>query len=111
MSVLIKGMEMPKSCEVCPLGAEVDTVYETAMGCRINFKMRSKGNYDNRPEWCPLVPVPPHGRLIDSETLKNHEFVGLQADKTISYQMGWNDALMVVAENAPTIIEAEGATK
>lgn len=89
MSILIKGMEMPKSCEVCPLGAEVDTVYETAMGCRINFKMRSKGNNDNRPEWCPLVPVPPHGRLIDADDVNDHI-------------LGYVDL-----RDCPTIIEAE----
>lgn len=44
MSILIKGMEMPQSCNECPL--------YTCMH-----------NYDN----CPLAPVPPHGRLIIEE--------------------------------------------
>ena len=104
MGVYIKGMEMPKSCEVCPLGAEVDTVYETAMGCRINFKMRSKGNRDNRPEWCPLVPVPPHGRLIDADALQVD-----MMEMVASGMYGEEDCIDAVIE-ASTIIEAEGET-
>jgi hypothetical protein len=46
MGVYINGMEMPKSCDECPL--------YTCMH-----------NHDD----CPLVPVPPHGRLIDADVL------------------------------------------
>lgn len=102
MGIYIKGMEKPKSCEVCPLGVEVDTVYETAIGCRVNFMLRSKGNYNNRPEWCPLVPVPPHGRLIDAD-----EFL----DRAVGTQCFRGDYALMLEElvgESTTIIEAEG---
>ena len=47
MGVYIKDMEMPKSCDECPL--------YTCMH-----------NHDD----CPLVPVPPHFELIDHNALK-----------------------------------------
>jgi hypothetical protein len=46
MGVYINGMEMPTSCDECPL--------YTCMH-----------NHDN----CPLVPVPPFGRLIDADAI------------------------------------------
>lgn len=53
MSVLI-NMEMPKNCCACPLRLAwcIERIYMV-----------------KRPERCPLVPVPPHGRLIDAATL------------------------------------------
>lgn len=62
MSVLIKGMKMPESCHQCVAGyggfcfvcsAEDDGVCPD----------------HGRPEWCPLVELPPHGRLIDADEL------------------------------------------
>ena len=49
MSVLIKGMEMPNNCGACPL---------RLAWCRERIYMVT------RPERCPLIEVPPHGRLI-----------------------------------------------
>ena len=54
MSILIKGMEMPKRCGGCFL-----RVGE----CKQRIYM------EDRPHDCPLVPVPPHGRLIDADAL------------------------------------------
>jgi hypothetical protein len=58
---------------------------------------------------CPLVPVPPHGRLIDaSEKIKVQMYDDMTEDyriveMTIDYLLGqgWVEA------NAPTIIDAE----
>jgi hypothetical protein len=51
---------------------------------------------------CPLVPVPPHGRLIDADALlKKCEFVCTDDDvdvRAVRYS---------VIEDAPTIIPAE----
>lgn len=57
--LLIKGMEMPKNCHSCPM-------------CLMRFcqawdrELSEQETRPNakRPEDCPLVPVPPHGRLI-----------------------------------------------
>lgn len=71
MSVLIKGMEMPKSCDVCPLIAEADDYHV----CCINEQFipwewideHSAEQRHPKPSWCPLVEIPPHGRLIDAD--------------------------------------------
>lgn len=70
MSILIKGMEMPTSCDKC---WALDD-YGDYPRCRIteeqrgyNFSIREK-----RMDKCPLVPVPPHGRLIDGDKLNDY---------------------------------------
>ena len=48
MGVYIKGMEMPKDCDICFMHDSCE--YSMPIGKRLSE--------------CPLVPVPPHGRLI-----------------------------------------------
>ena len=63
MGVYIKGIEMPKSCRECPLatrffdGEDVCAMLGTYVHDR------------DREDDCPLVPVPPHGDLIDRDAL------------------------------------------
>ena len=53
---------------------------------------------NKRAEFCPLVELPPHGRLIDADVLmENAQYKGTHDILT---------ARDIVA--APTIIEAEG---
>lgn len=61
MSILVKGLQMPKDCEACPFWEGL------VNGCPIAhyFTIRRKGV--DRPEWCPLIPVPDHGDLIEKE--------------------------------------------
>jgi hypothetical protein len=61
MSVLIKGMEMPRNCDDCRLG--IDCAYDESQD---GYKMMG-----GRPHDCPLVHVPPHGRLGDLDKLEN----------------------------------------
>lgn len=61
MSVLIKGMEMPSNCHACDM-LELSGV----VGCEHAYD--TKNSVWGRALNCPLVPVPPHGRLIDGET-------------------------------------------
>ena len=85
MSVLIKGMEMPTSCAFCRFyGA-----YCYAKG--------DEDAHSTAP--CPLVPVPPHGRLIDADalTLPRGFF------ESVTNVPRFYDWLA----NAPTIIPAE----
>lgn len=65
MSVLIRGMEMPTSCDKC---WALDD-YGDYPRCRITDEQRGY-NFNVRGQKmtkCPLVPVPPHGRLIDAD--------------------------------------------
>jgi hypothetical protein len=67
MSVLIKNMEMPQKCGQCKLYHA-----EHPMHCMAVEGHRTVGAPYGmpRPDWCPLVEVPPHGRLIDADALK-----------------------------------------
>ena len=66
VSVLIKGMEMPKNCNDCPLNYD-------SIDCMVaDIALREKGGGDflfehERSSKCPLVPVTKHGRLIDAD--------------------------------------------
>ena len=72
MSVLIKVIEMPKSCDSCDLIQFDDEEFEAY--CILAPYYRWCGTPpDYRPEGCPLVEVPtPHGRLIDADKLKRN---------------------------------------
>lgn len=88
MSVLIKGFEMPESCDTCPL-SKFDSTNEKFY-CM----------FDN----CHLVEVPtPHGRLIDVDKLL------IDAPKYVDYPPHYEPKLLSIldVENAPTVIEAE----
>ncbi len=72
MSILIRGMEMPKSCDSCRIMMLEDTncTPELYCGCPIVFKAHPQG-VGHRPDYCPLVPVPAHGDLIDKDATMN----------------------------------------
>ena len=98
MSVIVKNMEMPKNCQEC--------------GLYIEGACYAKGYRDYRsimdtakPDDCPLIELPPHGRLIDIKSVEDRKFVTVSND----YQRWWNGALESVIDNAPTVIEAEGS--
>lgn len=61
MSVLIKGMKIPKTCTMC--------WFSPICPVWVKEVSRHKG-YDNRLPNCPLVEVPPHGRLIAADKLE-----------------------------------------
>ena len=64
MSIYIPGMEMPTSCALCPLA--------TGCYCAVTDEGEYVGNYQKektRPDWCPLIEVPPHGRLVDGDKM------------------------------------------
>ena len=67
MSILIKGMEMPKSCGNCYMFSFLSD------SCRITNHVTEEMNdkmFDRRFDDCPLISVPePHGDLIDKNEL------------------------------------------
>ena len=110
MSVLIKGMEMPKSCSVCPMleGDRMDGLCHAASKWldddeHWTWYVYPEGDVDDsKPCNCPLVEVPPHGRLIDVNALY------VTAIDITDLPVG--ECLMVYLkediDNAPTIIES-----
>lgn len=98
MSILIKGMEMPTSCCACFCARGNE--------CGITrYKPTFEEWYEDGVKECPLVPVPPHGRLIDADALIK--------ELTLDDEDGNSGASLLMAiflevlKAAPTIIPAE----
>ena len=101
MSVLVKGMKMPKGCHSgCPL------TDNDAFTCQITGKdivFYDEDTITSRPSWCPLVEVPTHhGELIDRNVIRDnlmHEMFGT----------GYQSKAMKVCDElyTPTVIKAE----
>ena len=90
--VYIKDMEMPKNCRECRLmTADYGCVIVGAVGYALTEGRRCKD--------CPLVPVPPHGRLIDADVLKVY-----MLNEHYNYREVVSYSDIVVA---PTVIEGE----
>jgi len=105
MSVLIRNMEMPTSCADCRLMAD-------GWCYSVGLEQREKISTVKRPTWCPLIPVPPHGRLIDADALRQSMYH--EAFETDSPMQKWDSGCWIrykmferMEENAPTIIPAE----
>ena len=59
MSVLIKGMEMPKNCKDCFFLIGIAThggIF--CNGCTDVSYGRNIPDVESKPDWCPLVEVP-----------------------------------------------------
>lgn len=69
MSVLINGMEMPKACVYRENGHLITcALYDSDGYCgALNTEASHKEN--SKLSVCPIVSVPPHGRLIDADAL------------------------------------------
>ena len=103
MSVLIKGMEMPKNCFDCPIGS--DGAVCVLLGIGDGYLYHKHDAFDAATERlpnCPLIELPPHGRLIDAD-----EFYK-DINESILLTDGFKDAFNLWFDEQPTIIEAEG---
>ena len=101
MGVYVKGMYMPPSCYFCPMTN--DGFYL----CKANNPYRQlEDDCEERiPDWCPLVYVPLHGKLIDADNigLTNFEIILCQEGNPYKNAL---EMLLKKIENAPTIIPA-----
>lgn len=97
MSILIKGMGMPKDCNKCPITVEGY--------CRIiGYPNGDALNKRYKPLWCPLVEVPKHGRLIDVDEFE--KYVELEYETREISHPNWIK-FRVWCGDQLTIIEAE----
>ena len=110
MGIYIKGMEMPTDCRNCPFEMYYMNCGETK--CRATGKILADFYkpipFDGRAEECPLVEVPPHGRLIDADALL--ESIKEARKKDPDVEDVYIDDYFTVAEwvvSAPAIIESE----
>ena len=109
MSVLIRGMEMPHSCNDCDFNREAWCVVRMQVNDFSNDVYEYSETY-TKPDWCPLRDVPtPHSRLVDADALEKKIEKNLKERKIDRYD---RDLLLhyLDVEAAPTIIEAEGET-
>ena len=117
MSVLVKGVQMPKNCKECPFLFDNDACYAmnkpNAMflplvcnGSTDEYPLNEFPYWEKRVDWCPLVEVPtPHGRLIDADALAFSRVRIAHEDGTIG---GYNAVVMSSEiKHAPTVIEEE----
>lgn len=100
MSILIKGMEMPKHAGV---SEDKDTVYRCIViahpdnSAELVIDTEFASPYDNghNVKRYPLVEVPtPHGRLIDENELLRHKY-------------GFSQTARVIIKTTDAVIEAE----
>lgn len=92
MSILIKGMELPKNCNQCLINCEHSQLY-------IGIK-------DKRADECPLIEIPPHGRLIDADAF--YKLIDGGYDLDFDEVPETKQELLRMIIDAPTVIEAEG---
>lgn len=111
MSVLIKDVRMPKSCEKCIFSSwsnffqiyVCNAIHKTEPVLLFDGKQTKSTAVvrSARADNCPLVPVPPHGRLIDADALlTNYEEMILSREYGKCVRV---NGIM----RAPTIIEAD----
>ena len=123
MSVLIKGMKMPKTCEDCQFHRYHSHHEYVCVATPLFYPMNLANSEGIRKDWCPLVELPEkHGRLIDADAFADRI-------KSIIERQGYDDSIIdgcltvgevlnaVIAdlkgmtlygyEDAPTVIEAE----
>ena len=110
MSVLIK-MDMPKSCSECQLleGDQMDGLCHAANKWLDDDYFRwfeyDEGDIDDsKPLNCPIVEIPPHGRLIDADAFikenwyfVDKDFIDSRYDTTLRELVA--DASTVIPED------------
>ena len=107
MSVIVMGMEMPKCCAECVAGAyEYNDNDERCFVCGFiksqhpweceHVEIDGIDTTKARADFCPLIEVPPHGRLID-------------ADELVRIWTGakFYGSIKPIVDARPTVIEAE----
>ena len=101
MDILIKGMEMPKTCRRC-------MEMEIPVRCRVMEQeaVTAVMSGYNRPSDCPLVELPPHGRLVDADT-NREDFMDTVYSELYSDGDNYRANRIIDAyDNAPTVLEA-----
>ena len=101
--IYISGMEMPTNCTKCPCSND-----ETRYCHAANEYIPMLG----KPQFCPIIPVPDHGRLIDADALQSVTIEQQSNDYNIkAVPRNWAYAFCAFEEivaDAPTVIPADG---
>lgn len=100
MSILIKDMEMPKSCAECERWSICKCLNDFEDYESICYAVEDGDLV--RDTNCPLIELPPHGRLIDADELLRRKCDAYDSRGHFLYAVGMGNIV-----TAPTIIEAE----
>lgn len=105
MSILIKGMDMPQGCNDCPLAGDFKCNLMPSIPalCKEYDMAVQNGKRLNN---CPLVEIPPHGRLIDADAGAKRGWTISRTYSVSPTEMVY-EAKTMTDEVLPTIIEAE----
>ena len=114
MSVLVRGIEMPKSCHKCFIKqGSCPAIRKRIQVLPTNGDIWIPYNY--RYDDCPLWGVStPHGDLIDAFAFRREMDTNYPFDKFTQSKYGEADAakstILMMLGKAPTIIKAEEQT-
>ena len=103
MGVYIRGMEMPTSCDDCEFCKRDISGYDWCCIPMMSGRSKPLDEPVTKPDWCPLVPIPPHSRLIDADVLQTDYFVPSTASGMPNYYYVSKKQI----DEAQTIIPAE----
>lgn len=96
--VYIPHMALPKTCRDCCF-----CVWDAETWCgRANYEIcDGVVDPDSKPEWCDLIPVPDHGRLVDADALMK------QVEHDAPLSAVYEKTMRRYLNNAPTIIPGD----
>lgn len=107
MSIIIKGMEMPKTCQICRTAK-----FDRIVGCEEWDRLSIAQRMYMRSETCPLLPLPEgHGRLGDLDKINASLEAMIETEhnqKASPYS--WAHAyteMQSILDDATTIVPAE----
>lgn len=113
--LLIKNLELPKSCSVCPLcefGIDYkENPYETCRATgKVSVGIRVKGRRDD----CPLMELSEHGDLIDRDNLI--EYISdtfckpcKRSKPTVCRACDFGDVMDIIEEETPVVLPKSGS--
>ena len=112
MSLIIKGMDMPYCCVVCPF----KEMYNDGLLCKATKPHQYIPKFlHKRNEKCPLTELStPHGRLIDADAhikLLKENHCGERCRRNHNCFSCGIDMYIRIVENEPTVIKAEGGNE
>lgn len=116
MSVLIKGIGMPETCDDCQFHRYHSRGEYVCVATPMFYPMNLANSKGIRKDWCPLVELPEkHGKLIDGIELidycKDMIRLSRENDEDMRYiiisEICYKNVISKII-NMPTLLEAEG---
>ena len=107
--LLIRGMELPENCFKCPAHEWYDFGGKNhGYQCPILRTTKAISNCEartKRRDNCPLIPVLPHGRLIDADAVAKMVLGSVNQQDAQGFM--FTKIICQILKDAPTIIPAE----